>query len=177
MYSLGIRESSYLIGSGPGDHIDTACSVALRSPKCAVKLYHQSDCAGRLLWSNGRVRRCATHSAYFRRGGEQCLTEKTVTERAPTRSNIPANTVLIGQKPLMSYATAIVMQINSGSKELSVKARGRVISKAVDVVEVVRRRFFEGKLEIKDVTIGTEVLGEEGQTRNVSTIEIKLTKN
>jgi len=92
------------------------------------------------------------------------------------RSNIPSNTVLIGQKPLMSYATAIVMQINSGTKELSVKARGRVISKAVDVVEVCRRRFFEGKLTISGVTIGTEVLGEEGQTRNVSTIEIKLTK-
>jgi len=105
------------------------------------------------------------------------LTEKTVTERAPsTRSNIPANTILIGQKPLMSYATAIVMQINSGSNELFVKARGRVISKAVDVVEVCRRRFFDGKLEITDVNIGTQVLGEEGQTRNVSTIEIKLTK-
>jgi DNA-binding protein len=100
-----------------------------------------------------------------------------VIERAPApRSNIPMNTILIGQKPLMAYATAIVMQVNSGSKELSVKARGRVISKAVDVVEVCRRRFFEGKLEIKDVSIGTEVLGEEGQTRNVSTIEIKLVK-
>ena len=105
------------------------------------------------------------------------MTEKTFAERAPpNRTNIPPNTVLIGQKPLMAYATAIVMQINSGSNELSVKARGRVISKAVDVVEVVRRRFFDGKLEITDVNIGTEVLGEEGQTRNVSTIEIKLTK-
>ena len=78
----------------------------------------------------------------------------------------------------MSYATAIVMQINSGTKELSVKARGRVISKAVDIVEVCRRRFFDGKLQIKDVIIGTEVLGEQGgQSRNVSTIEIKLTKS
>lgn len=105
------------------------------------------------------------------------MTEKAMTERAPSpRSNIPSNTILIGQKPLMSYATAIVMQINSGTKELAVKARGRVISKAVDVVEVCRRRFFDGKLEITDVNIGTEVLGEEGQSRNVSTIEIKLAK-
>ena len=103
------------------------------------------------------------------------MTEKT--DRPPsTRTSIPSNTVLIGQKPLMAYATAIVMQVNSGSNELSVKARGRVISKAVDVVEVVRRRFFDGKLEITGVNIGTEVLGEEGQTRNVSTIEIKLAK-
>jgi len=114
---------------------------------------------------------------YSPHGGEQRLTEKTMTERSSSsRGNLPTNTVLIGQKPLMSYATAIVMQINSGTPELSVKARGRVISKAVDVVEVCRRRFFDGKLEIKDVNIGTEVLGEEGQTRNVSTIEIKLAK-
>jgi DNA-binding protein len=103
------------------------------------------------------------------------LTEN-VQKASPPRSNIPSNTILVGQKPLMSYATAIVMQINSGTKELSVKARGRVISKAVDIVEVCRRRFFEGKLSIKEVNIGTEVLGEEGQSRNVSTIEIKLIK-
>ena len=110
-------------------------------------------------------------------GGEQCLSEGTTTEKSPSRqSGIPPNTVLIGQKPLMAYATAIVMQANTGSKDLSVKARGRAISKAVDVVEVVRRRFFEGKLEIKEIAIGTEVLGEQGQTRNVSTIEIKLRK-
>jgi DNA-binding protein len=76
----------------------------------------------------------------------------------------------------MAYVTAIVMHFNSGSKELTLKARGRVISHAVDAVEVCRRRFFAGKLEIRDVTIGTEVLGEEGQSRNVSTIEIKLAK-
>ncbi len=105
------------------------------------------------------------------------MSEGTNVEKSPSRQGgIPPNTVLIGQKPLMAYATAIVMQVNSGSKDLSVKARGRAISKAVDVVEVVRRRFFEGKLDVKEIAIGTEVLGEEGQTRNVSTIEIKLRK-
>jgi len=76
----------------------------------------------------------------------------------------------------MTYVTAIVMHLNSGSKELTVKARGRVISQAVDVVEVCRRRFFAGTLDIKEIKIGTEVLGDEGQKRNISTIEIKLTK-
>ncbi len=114
---------------------------------------------------------------YPSHGGEQCLSEGTNVEKSPSRQGgIPPNTVLIGIKPLMAYATAIVMQVNSGSKDLSVKARGRAISKAVDVVEVVRRRFFEGKLDVKEIAIGTEVLGEQGQTRNVSTIEIKLRK-
>lgn len=105
------------------------------------------------------------------------MAEKTTAEGKPTiRSAIPPNTIFIGQKPIMAYVTAIVMQFNSGSKELTVKARGRVISQAVDVVEVCRRRFFSGKLDIKEVKIGTEVLGEAGQSRNVSTIEIKLAR-
>jgi DNA-binding protein len=105
------------------------------------------------------------------------MTEKTNAERTPPiRRNIPSNTIFIGQKPIMSYVTAMVMQLNSGSKEVAVKARGRVISQAVDVVEVCRRRFFAGKLDITEIKIGTEVLGEEGQQRNVSTIEIKLAK-
>jgi len=41
--------------------------------------------------------------------------------------------------------------------------RGNAISKAVDVVEVARRRFFEGKLAIKEISIGTEVLGAENE--------------
>jgi len=103
------------------------------------------------------------------------MTEKANSEK-PSRSNIPSNIVFIGQKPLMSYVTAIVMQFNSGSTELIVKARGRMISQAVDVVEVSRRRFFADKLDIKEIKIGTEVLGEPSQPRNVSTIEIKLSK-
>ena len=96
-----------------------------------------------------------------------------VGEQRP-RSQIPPDTVFIGKKPLMAYATAVMMHFNSGSKHLTVKARGKSISHAVDVVEVVRRRFFQGKLNIKEVRIGSEVLGEEGDTRNVSTIEIML---
>ena len=112
----------------------------------------------------------------FQTKGEQSMAEKTNTGIAPATRSIPSNITFIGQKPLMSYVTAIVMQFNSGSKELIVKARGRLISQAVDVVEVCRRRFFAGRLDIKEIKIGTELLGEEGQSRNVSTIEIKLAK-
>jgi len=93
-----------------------------------------------------------------------------------TRGQIPPDTVFIGKKPLMAYATAVMMHFNSGQNTLTVKARGQSISHAVDVVEVVRRRFFQGKLTIKEVRIASEVLGEEGDTRNVSTIEIVIEK-
>jgi len=101
--------------------------------------------------------------------------EKETERKVEPRSPIPPNTILIGSKPVMAYVTAVMMHFQGGGKNvLTIKARGRAISRAVDVVEVVRRRFFEGKLAVKDVTIGTQAIGEGGDVRNVSTIEIKV---
>ncbi|MGA2971541.1 MAG: DNA/RNA-binding protein AlbA [Candidatus Bathyarchaeia archaeon] len=95
---------------------------------------------------------------------------------ARAREPIPPDTILIGKKPIMAYATAVMMHFQSGAQTLTIKARGRAISTAVDVVEVVRRRFFAGKLAIQEISIGTQVLGEGGDMRNVSTIDIKVKK-
>jgi len=88
------------------------------------------------------------------------------------------NTVYIGRKPILAYVTAIMTCFNRNPKPetVVVKARGRSISAAVDVVEVTRNRFLS---DLKsEVTIGTEQMqGEEGGTRNVSTIEITLRKD
>jgi DNA-binding protein len=92
------------------------------------------------------------------------------------REPIPPDTILIGKKPITAYATAVMMHFQSGAKTLTVKARGRAISTAVDVVEVTRRRFFAGKLAVKEISIGTQVIGDAGDSRNVSTIEIKVEK-
>ena len=103
-----------------------------------------------------------------------------MTETPPPiapREPIPPDTILIGKKPVMAYATAVMMHFQSGAKVLTIKARGRAISRAVDVVEVVRRRFFAGKMSVKEVTIGTQALGEGGETRNVSTMDIKIEKS
>ncbi len=86
------------------------------------------------------------------------------------------NTVFIGKKPAMNYVLAVVTQFNSGSNEVIVKARGRSISRAVDVAEIVRNRFIQDA-KVKDIQISTEELtGEEGRTVNVSSIEIFMTK-
>ena len=103
------------------------------------------------------------------------MTEKPVP--SVPREPIPPDTILIGKKPIMAYATAVMMHFQSGTKTLTIRARGRAISTAVDVVEVVRRRFFAGKMSIKEVTIGTQALGEGGDVRNVSTIDIKVEKS
>ena len=86
------------------------------------------------------------------------------------------NIVYIGKKPLMNYVLAVVMQFNSGSAEVVIRARGRSISTAVDVAEIVRNRFVPDS-KVRDIQISTEKLtGEEGRTVNVSAIEIYLTK-
>jgi DNA-binding protein Alba len=86
------------------------------------------------------------------------------------------NVVYIGRKPVMNYVLAIITYFNSAdATEVTLKARGRAITTAVDVAEITRRRFLE-KVKVDDITIGTEELpGEGGRTRAVSTIEIKLT--
>ena len=86
------------------------------------------------------------------------------------------NTVFIGSKETMSYVQAVMTQFNSGSDEVVIKARGRSISKAVDVAEITRQRFMEDT-EITDIITDTEELdNEEGGTTNVSSIEITLSK-
>ena len=86
------------------------------------------------------------------------------------------NTVYIGKKPTMNYVLAVVTVFNSGSKEVVIKARGRSISKAVDVAEITRNRFVQDA-KLTDIKISTEELGgEEGRVANVSSIEIFLNK-
>ena len=64
----------------------------------------------------------------------------------------------------------------SDAKDITLKARGRSITTAVDAAEITRRKFMK-ELNVSKITIGTEELQqEEGGTRNVSTIEITLTR-
>lgn len=86
------------------------------------------------------------------------------------------NSVLIGRKPIMNYVLACITLFHGGANEVNVKARGQAISRAVDVVEVVRRKFLPD-IKVKNVGIGTQKLisRSDNQTpTNVSTIEITL---
>lgn len=86
------------------------------------------------------------------------------------------NSVFVGNKPVMNYVLAVLTQFNSGATEVSIKARGRAISRAVDVAEIVRNRFMPG-VQVKEIKIDTEELeSEQGRRSNVSTIEIVLSK-
>lgn len=87
------------------------------------------------------------------------------------------NIVYIGSKPVMNYVLAVVTQINNGASQISLKARGRAISRAVDVAEIVRNRFIPD-MDVENIEICTEeILGSDGVATNVSTIEIQLKKD
>ncbi|MFX1519556.1 MAG: DNA-binding protein Alba [Promethearchaeota archaeon] len=85
--------------------------------------------------------------------------------------------IYIGRKPVMNYVLAVVTQLNQGYDNCILKARGRSISKAVDVAEIVRQRFMVDIVNIDNIVIGSEEITDEGnRTRSVSTMEITLKK-
>ncbi len=86
------------------------------------------------------------------------------------------NIVYIGNKPVMNYVLAVVTQMNNGTTEVMLKARGRAISRAVDVAEIVRNKFLLDA-ELGSIEISTEELtNREGTNSNISAIEIQLKK-
>jgi DNA-binding protein len=86
-----------------------------------------------------------------------------------------SNTVFIGQKEPMTYVMAVVTQYNTGNNSVVIKARGKAISKAVDVAEIVRHRFITD-LSVSDIKIDTEEVQREEGKMKVSSMEITLTK-
>jgi DNA-binding protein Alba len=82
--------------------------------------------------------------------------------------------IYVGSKPILAYVTAVVTSLQRADS-VKVMARGRAISSAVDVVEVTKRSFITD-INVDDISIGTERLGEEGHERNVSTISIQLSR-
>ena len=85
-----------------------------------------------------------------------------------------SNDIYVGKKPLMSYALAALLQFNAGNSEVTIKARGRSISHAVDVAEILINKFYPSAY-YKDIRISTEHLNnDDGKVSNVSSMEIVL---
>ncbi|MDG6967819.1 MAG: DNA-binding protein Alba [Nitrososphaerota archaeon] len=78
---------------------------------------------------------------------------------------------------LVNYVLAVLTQINNGSNTVTVKARGRAISRAVDVAQVLTKRFATD-VRVQGISINTEQVKSTitGGMSNVSSIEIKLGK-
>lgn len=99
-------------------------------------------------------------------------------EEHSSKEEIVDNSMFVGAKPFMNYVTGVVMQFTTkGLDEVIIKARGKFISRAVDVAEVATKRFLENMIEVRDITIDSEEFkNKEGNQVRVSTIEIVLGK-
>ncbi len=93
--------------------------------------------------------------------------------------DIKDNSIFVGGKPFMNYVTGVVMQFTTkDANEIQIKARGKFISRAVDIAEVATKRFLDGQVSVKDININSEEFeNKEGKQVRVSTIEIVLSRN
>jgi DNA-binding protein len=86
------------------------------------------------------------------------------------------NVIYVGKKPTMNYVLAVVTQFNGGANEVTIKARGRAISKAVDIKEIAVNRFLPS-IKTKSINTSSEELtNEDGTKSKVSAIHIVLAK-
>ena len=91
----------------------------------------------------------------------------------PRRAN---NVILIGKKPLMTYVTATLVQLAS-EPTVVVKARGKSIVRAVDVAQIIANRMDDMGYKIGPVKIGSQTMqSDDGRKRNVSTIEVQISR-
>ncbi|MGE5822849.1 MAG: DNA-binding protein [Nitrososphaerota archaeon] len=95
-----------------------------------------------------------------------------MTSRAETRR--ASNEILIGKKPLMTYVTATLVQL-ANEPTVLIKARGKSITRAVDVAQIIVKRMDNMGYKIGHVKIGSQLIqSEDGKERNVSTIEVQI---
>ena len=102
--------------------------------------------------------------------------DETKSEDEEDASRKTRDVIFVGTKPIMTYVTATLTQLSTQSF-VTIKARGQRITQAVDVSQMIVKRMNTVGYKIKDVRIASDsLLSQDGKTRNVSTIEIDITK-
>ncbi len=96
------------------------------------------------------------------------------TKNKSVNSDKPRDIVFVGKKPLMTYVNATLTQL-SVSEIVTIKARGKSITQAVDISQMIAKRMNAVGYFVKDVRISSDSLkSNDGKDRNVSTIEIDM---
>ncbi len=98
------------------------------------------------------------------------------TSTNSVRHRTSSNEIFIGKKPLMTYVTATLVQL-ANEPTVIIKARGKSITRAVDVAQIIVKRMDTLGYKIGPVKIGSEtVQSDDGKVRNVSTIEVPISR-
>ena len=106
--------------------------------------------------------------------------EPEPTPPSDTSSNVQTseerNVIFIGTKPIMSYVSATLTQLST-RPTITIKARGKRITQAVDVSQMIIKRMDTVGYVISDVRISSDSLtSQDGKQRNVSNMEIDIAK-
>ncbi len=89
----------------------------------------------------------------------------------------PPNIIFIGKKPILTYLNA-TLTLLANEPVVTIKARGRSIITAVDVSQMIVKRMNAMGYKVSSVRIFSERLeSKDGKERNVSTIEIDVSKS
>lgn len=93
-----------------------------------------------------------------------------------SNEEIRNNIIAIGRKPIDRYVTACITLFNEGKKEVIFRARGKSISKCIEVIELLRKSFMKDCF-IKKISIGSdEKILENGRKKYISYIEITISR-
>jgi len=102
----------------------------------------------------------------------ETMTETATTEEVGRERNV----IFVGTKPIMTYVTATLTQL-AAQPVVTIKARGKRITQAVDVSQMIVKRMNSVGYIVSDVRISSDSLtSQDGKLRNVSTIEIDVQK-
>ena len=90
-------------------------------------------------------------------------------------SVVERKTVIVGRsKPLLNYVTACITMFNSGAELVVLRARGDAINMAVDVAQMLKKRFVSN-VQISNIIIdGENVTSRDGRQLNLPVLEIEL---
>jgi DNA-binding protein len=89
------------------------------------------------------------------------------------KDNKDDSKVFIGRKKSINYVLAAMVVLNE-TRPVRLLARGRSISRAVDVGEMIKNNFVKGS-DYGEVLITTEeITNQDGTKSNVSSIEIEI---
>ena len=98
------------------------------------------------------------------------------TSTNSVRQSTSSNEIFIDKKPLMTYVTATLVQL-ANEPTVVIKARGKSITRAVDVAQIIVKRMDTLGYKIGPIKLGSEtVQSDDGKVRNVSTIEVPISR-
>lgn len=88
----------------------------------------------------------------------------------------PPNIIFIGKKPIMIYVNA-TLTLLANEPTVTIKARGKSITTAADVSQMIVKRLDAMGYRITNVRIFSDRMTSlDGRERNVSTIEIDVSR-